>query len=135
MTQLGTPLTSTQDSGADDGGWYQTTTLHYAHLTVEINERDRIIQRLFTLDSALSTPSGVRVGMSIQEVAKSLRAPEADIQSRVRRWEPILCRDGELEPDLAGPTFEFTPARGAFDPPGPSRVRTLKQIEMTAYGP
>jgi hypothetical protein len=135
QAQLGVPISSEHDSAANDGGMYQFTIFRYAHVTAEVNDRDRRVQLLIAVDSAASTPSGVRVGMSIEEVAKRLRAPEAEILSTARRWEPIFCSDGRLEPSLSVVTFEFTGAPGPFEPPGPPRVRTLKRIEMTVHGP
>ena len=123
---LGPPLQETKDSSTDDGGVYSVRHLRYPHLLVDLG-RDRV-ELLATSSSKVSLPSGIRVGMTIQEVGRLLRLPNAATYLRGDTLAPINCLDGPHESGLSGLDLVFEPART-------DTLRRLARIRLSQYGP
>jgi hypothetical protein len=123
---FGRPLRVVRDSGQDDGGVYQVLHLHYRDLLVDLG-RNRV-ELLSTTSPRVQLPSGVRVGMTLNQVSDHLRLPNADQYLRADTLGPVSCHDGPHDPGLAGLYLIFSPLRAAT-------LRTLVKIEMTEFGP
>ena len=124
--KLGRPLRHVRDSSMDDGGVYPVVHLVYSHLQVDIG-RDRV-EMLSTSSGVVPLPSGVRVGMDIEEVGRRLRLPNADQYLKGDTLAPIACEAGPHSPDLAGLSLIFAPGR-------PGASRRLAKVLLTEYGP
>ncbi len=70
METLGKPLRVTTDSGEDDGGRYEVQTFHY--LNLEFDDVRGFVDRLATHSASVSTPSGLRPGLSFKAVRQIL---------------------------------------------------------------
>ncbi|HTS87267.1 MAG TPA: hypothetical protein VMG41_02150 [Gemmatimonadales bacterium] len=122
---FGAPLRHARRAGRDADGPYQITQLGYPHLDADIGRDDRI-ERLATGDSAVATPSGVRVGQSLPQMMPRLGLPASATLSS-RTWSPEFCQRGPLIPGHAHITFTFD---STAKPGGPRLVR----IEMRQGG-
>jgi hypothetical protein len=121
---LGRPVRMVRDSGADDGGVYPILRLSYKQLQVDIG-RDRV-ERLATTSSVPALPSGIRVGMSIEEVGRLLKLANPSQYLRGDTLAPIACEGGRHDPGLAGVSFIFGKTANA---------RRLVELLLTEYGP
>src|SRR6266550_6651012 len=70
LQTLGKPLRVTTDSGEDDGGRYEVQTFHYRNL--EFDDVRGFVDRLATHSASVSTPSGLRPGLSFKAVRQIL---------------------------------------------------------------
>jgi hypothetical protein len=123
---LGPPLRAVRDSGEDDGGVYPVLHLYYRDLLVDLG-RNRV-ELLSTTSLRVQLSSGVRVGMTLDQVTDRLGLPRADQYLRADTLGPASCHDGPHDPGLAGLYL-------IFGPPGAGNPRRLVKIEMSEFGP
>ena len=123
---LGRPLQERQDSSEDDGGVYPVVHLRYKDLLVELGREQ--VEFLTTASPNVSLPSGIRVGMTIQEVGRRLRLPHPASYLRGDTLAPISCFEGPHNPDRAGLDLIFSPAKS-------DNPRRLVSIHLSEFGP
>ena len=123
---LGAPQRVVRDTAQDDGGKYEVRHLAYRNVSVELG-RGRV-ERVRTSSPTVTLPSGIRVGISLEQVAHGLRWAEATHALRGDTLTPILCRDGPHEPDLAALDI-------IFGPPSSSGSRRVVAIIASEFGP
>jgi hypothetical protein len=123
---LGRPVRVVRDSSEDDGGVYPVLHLYYRYLLVDLGRNH--VELLSTTSPRLQLPSGIRVGMTVDEVSGNLHLPNAGQYLRGDTLGPVLCRGGRHNPGLAGLHLIF----------GPSTTETPRRvikIVLSEYGP
>jgi hypothetical protein len=68
--KLGKPLSLGKGSGEDDGGPYDILTYHYTRLSIDVVRG--VVDRIYTDAPGMSTPFGVAVGDSFEQIVKKL---------------------------------------------------------------
>jgi hypothetical protein len=129
VQSLGLPSSVEAGTGEDDGGTYATSILIFPHLAVHIDDRGYGIERIETRDSSLPLPSGVRVGMSLEEAQDRLRVPRGrrslSTWMTERGWVGALCEA----------TTRFIPSEYAQVRLYVTDADVIERIALTNYGP
>jgi hypothetical protein len=68
--KLGKPLSLGKGSGEDDGGPYDILTYHYTRLSIDVVRG--VVDRIYTDAPGMSTPFGVAVGDSFEQIVRQL---------------------------------------------------------------
>ena len=118
--KLGEPLKKEVGQGEDDGGYYDVVQLIYPEMRVHIG-RDGRIESLFTQSKSVALPSGVRIGMSRDQVLAKWPLEDQRLEHRPSHQSVAVCNDHEA------PVLEFFIA---FDAQG-----RLAEAEINLYGP
>jgi len=128
--RLGSPQRVDSTWSEGDGAGYRVLVYHYGGLAISFR-RGRV-EAVDVSDSTAATPSGVRVGQTLQEVGQRLGVDLRGLGSR--RWEPPVC--GESDVTVTNFIVTFSNPRGPFDPPatGPV-VRRVVSIHIEEYWP
>lgn len=94
LDTLGSPLGFAKSQGEDDGGSYIVNRYRYQDLQLDA-VRGRI-DRIMTESSLLPMPSGVRVGDSLEEVARKFGRTPRDFDAEERELQIVTCpRNGK----------------------------------------
>jgi hypothetical protein len=109
--RLGSPQRVDSTWSEAHGGGYRVLVYHYGGLAISFG-RGRV-EAVDVADSTAATPSGVRVGLTLEEVSRRLGVDLRGLGSRT--WEPPVC--GESDVTITGFSVTFSNPRGPFDPP------------------
>jgi hypothetical protein len=137
LKHLGKPQRQRSTTGEDDGGAYTVTQLLYPRLQVDLG-RGEHVELLLTSRPGVTTPAGIQVGQTLEEVARRLGIPDTLSELTGAHWSPRLCDDGPLDTYAVEPgvTFFWEPVPGPLDPAGRlSQAIRLARIQMDYYGP
>src|SRR5229473_1743563 len=97
---LGRPLREHSSSSEDDGGPYNILHLQYRAFEVDIGRSHRV-ERLATTSPKTTLPSGIHVGMTLDETARRLHLSGASEHLRGDTLSPMICRGDDYGPEAA----------------------------------
>ncbi|HWM94367.1 MAG TPA: hypothetical protein VN493_26665 [Thermoanaerobaculia bacterium] len=118
--KLGKPLKKEAGQSEDDGGHYEVTQLTYPEIRVDIGRGGRI-ESLFTRSKGVALPSGVRIGMSRDQVLAKWPLEDQRPEHKPSHLSVAVCDDHNA------PVLEFFIAFDAHD--------RLAEAEINLYGP
>jgi hypothetical protein len=125
--RLGSPQ---RVDSAWDGVGSRVLVYHYGGLAISFG-RGRV-EAVDVSDSTAATPSGVRVGQTLEEVGQRLGVDLRGLGSRT--WAPPVC--GASDVAIINFIVTFSNPRGPFDPfPAVPVIRRVVSIHIEEYWP
>jgi len=121
--RLGAPQSIDSSWVREDTGGHREYSYGYHGLEVVTGPHG--VESVYAHDSTSATPAGIRVGQTLLEVARRLRASPELIGRNRPTWTPAICGKRSDQPTLS---FSFTPGAPQAQP-----VMRLVRIDLEKH--